>query len=210
MPNPASIRTARRRRLFLAKLGETSIVAEACRAGGAASGSFYNWRYADPQFAADWDRALSEGISTLEDEAIRRARDGVDTPVFYGGKQVATARRYSDRLLIFLLKAHRPDRYREPPWWRARANDEAPDADAPYANPTIDGILPDGRSLKEMNLAELREEFLDHMARQGLAVVDAGDRDAAGAPADRSLLSGFWGASPRVISGSPGIFPGGP
>ncbi len=52
----------------------------------------------------------------LEDEAIRRARDGVTIPVFYAGKEVGAIRRPSDTLLMFLLRAHRPERYRERPW----------------------------------------------------------------------------------------------
>lgn len=217
MPNPTSIRTARRRRIFLRVLRRTAIVAEACRAAGAANGSFYNWRHADPDFAAAWDRALADGITTLEDEAIRRARDGVEAPVFYQGKQVGTTRKYSDRLLVFLLKAHKPERYRDQLWWSQRPGRPAAGGGTARAGPSHDpdddpndDILPDGRNPKEMTLAELREEFLDHMARQGLAVVDAGDHGAAGAAADRSLLSGYWGASPRVLSEAPGIFPRGP
>ncbi len=151
---PPRIRSARRRRLFLAALSETAIVAEACRAGGAARGSFYRWRYDDPDFAEDWNRALDIGLSTLEDEAIRRARDGVAAPVFYGGVQVATVRRFSDRLLMFLLKAHRPDIYGERP--RRPAIGGGMNAGA---LPGPDEYLPDGRRLQDLSLDELRREF---------------------------------------------------
>jgi hypothetical protein len=33
--------------------------------------------------------------------------------VFYQGQQFATVRKYSDTLLIFLLKGRKPERYRE-------------------------------------------------------------------------------------------------
>lgn len=49
----------------------------------------------------------------LEDEARRRAVDGVDEPVFQGGELVGHVRRYSDRLLEFLLRGRRPTVYRE-------------------------------------------------------------------------------------------------
>ena len=49
----------------------------------------------------------------LEDEAIRRAREGVDEPVFYKGEHCGNVRRYSDTLLIFMLKARKPDVYRK-------------------------------------------------------------------------------------------------
>lgn len=169
MPNPASIRTARRRRIFLRVLAETSIVAEACRAAGAANGSFYNWRHADPDFAADWDRALAAGISTLEDEAIRRARDGVEKPVFYGGKQVATTRDYSDRLLIFLLKAHKPERYREQLWW-SRRDGAPPAADAPRP----EAMAPEQRNARIIHLLKKSGYIKD--------VVWPGDRPVDNAP----------------------------
>lgn len=46
-------------------------------------------------FAAEWDEAVDEGTDVLEDVAFRRAVDG------------------SDRLLIFLLKARRPEKFRD-------------------------------------------------------------------------------------------------
>jgi len=47
----------------------------------------------------------------LEDEALRRAVDGIDTPVYHKGKMVDTKKEYSDPLLQTMLKAHAPDRY---------------------------------------------------------------------------------------------------
>ena len=59
-------------------------------------------------FAAQWDEALGEGIDILEAEARRRAFTGVEKPVYYKGKVVGSTTKYSDRLLMFLLKAHDP------------------------------------------------------------------------------------------------------
>ena len=42
---------------------------------------------------------------------MRRAREGVEEPVFQGGLCCGHVRRYSDLLLIFLLKSRRPHRY---------------------------------------------------------------------------------------------------
>lgn len=53
------------------------------------------------------------GVSALEDEAHRRAFDGVDEPVFYKGEDCGAVKKYSDTLAIFLLKAHAPEKYRE-------------------------------------------------------------------------------------------------
>ncbi len=152
MPKMRSIRTARRRARFLQVLSECALVSCAVAAAGAARGSFYNWRYDDPQFAADWDRALDEGIALLEDEAIRRARDGVTIPVFYAGEEVGAIRRPSDALLMFLLRAHRPERYRERPWVPGGG---------PYraVSGGFEAPLSDGRRPGEMSDAELDREI---------------------------------------------------
>ena len=49
----------------------------------------------------------------LEEEAIRRACRGVNEPVFYRGKVCGAIQKYSDTLLIVLLKALAPAKYRE-------------------------------------------------------------------------------------------------
>ena len=111
MTRTASIRTAKRRRIFLETLADTAMIAAACRAAGLSRGAVYGWREAEPEFAAEWDRALEMAVSALEDEAILRARDGIEVPVIRRGKVVGTRRRRSDQLLMFLLKARWPDRY---------------------------------------------------------------------------------------------------
>ena len=63
------------------------------------------------RFAAQWDEALGEGSDLLEAEARRRAVTGIDKPVFYKGKVVGSTKKYSGRLLMFLLEAHRPQKF---------------------------------------------------------------------------------------------------
>ena len=70
------------------------------------------WPENDEEFAQRWNDAVEAGIDRLEDEAIRRARDGVKRPVFYMGKVVGYVQEYSDSLLKFLLEAKRPAVYR--------------------------------------------------------------------------------------------------
>jgi hypothetical protein len=70
------------------------------------------WPENDEEFAQRWNDAVEAGIDRLEDEAIRRARDGVKRPVFYMGKAVGYVQEYSDSLLKFLLEAKRPVVYR--------------------------------------------------------------------------------------------------
>ncbi|HMB75485.1 MAG TPA: hypothetical protein VKN76_03740 [Kiloniellaceae bacterium] len=111
MTNPMTIRTPKRRARFLEVLSEHAIVGRAAAAAGASRSAFYRWRREDPDFAADWDEAVDLGISALEDEALRRALEGEETPVFHGGKQIGVTRKLSERLLIFMLKARRPEIY---------------------------------------------------------------------------------------------------
>lgn len=48
----------------------------------------------------------------MEDEAWRRAMVGTEKPVFHRGKQIGTKLVKSERMLIMLLKARRPEKYR--------------------------------------------------------------------------------------------------
>jgi len=73
----------------------------------------YDWRTEDPEFAERWEEAMRIGAEALEDEAKRRAFDGVDEPVFFQGVAMDTVRKYSDTLAIFLLKGAMPEKYRE-------------------------------------------------------------------------------------------------
>lgn len=101
-------------RAFLAALEETANVTSAAEAAGITRQNAYAYRRDSAEFAAAWDAALDMGVGTLEDEAIRRARDGVEEPIYQRGEYMGTIRRYSDTLLIFLLKAHKPERYNPP------------------------------------------------------------------------------------------------
>jgi hypothetical protein len=69
------------------------------------------WERKDPEFEKAVKEAWESGTDVLEDEAKRRAVDGVEEPVYQKGLQVGFVRKYSDTLLIFLLKS-RSDRFR--------------------------------------------------------------------------------------------------
>lgn len=97
---------------FLVSLAGYGNVSAAARAARASRNFVYEQRHADEAFATAWDEALQLGTAGLEDEARRRAFEGVRKPVHQGGKLVGYVRDYSDTLLIFLLKAHDP-KFRE-------------------------------------------------------------------------------------------------
>lgn len=108
-----SIRTPEKEIAFLAALAATCSVTRACEAAGMARRTAYEWRDADPDFFRRWEEAKAIGAEALEDEAMRRAVEGCDKPVFHQGVAVGTIREYSDTLAIFLLKGAKPEKYRE-------------------------------------------------------------------------------------------------
>ncbi len=73
----------------------------------------YREREHNADFRAAWEKAERIGTKLLEGEASRRAFHGTKKPVYQGGKHVGDIQEYFDTLLIFLLKARRPKRYRE-------------------------------------------------------------------------------------------------
>ena len=107
--------TSRRRAAFLKALTDTGNVSAAARAARASRSRAYQLKAADPGFAAEWADALETATDALDAEARRRALEGVETPHFHQGRVAGTVRKYSDPLLMFLLHAHRPDRYRDRP-----------------------------------------------------------------------------------------------
>ena len=76
-------------------------------------GYFLSLLKEDPEFKTAYEAAGEEAVQVLEDEAIRRAYEGVERPVSQGGKKVGVVQEYSDTLLIFLLKGARPNKYRD-------------------------------------------------------------------------------------------------
>lgn len=109
-----TVRTPKKRTAFIESLRETGgNVSRSCEAADMSRVAAYEWRTADPEFAKEWNDAVEFGTDELEEEARRRAYAGVDEPVFYQGEQCGTVRKYSDTLLIFLLKGRRPETYRD-------------------------------------------------------------------------------------------------
>ena len=98
---------------FLAELAEGHTVKAATVLAKIGHTAVYERREKDPVFAQAWAEALEQGTQVLEEEARRRALVGVTEPVFYKGEVCGEVQKYSDTLLIFMLKARRPEVYRE-------------------------------------------------------------------------------------------------
>ena len=147
-------RTPEKEQQFLDALAETGNVSIACLEAGLGRRTVYEWKEADPDFAELWDDHLDQGIAKLELECLRRARDGVEEDVYQGGHLVGTRKRYSDTLAIFLLKAHKPDVYRE--------------------RVEVSGKLETRPDLSELNETEL-EQFESLLARTVAASAGGGE-----------------------------------
>lgn len=89
------------------------MVSEACRVVGISRTVVYQERQRDEVFAVQWADVEEKTTEAMEREAYRRGVEGVEKPVYQGGKLVGRVNEYSDTLLIFMLKARRPDKYRE-------------------------------------------------------------------------------------------------
>lgn len=97
---------------FLSALRLTGNVRAASAAAGVTRSTAYGQRETDQAFRQAFDDAREEAADRLEQEAFRRAHDGTRRPIGVNGK-THFIREYSDTLLIFLLKAARPQRYRD-------------------------------------------------------------------------------------------------
>ena len=102
---------AAQKQTFLQALSEGRSVRQAAEAAGVAPEVPYGWRAGDDAFVSAWKIAEEAGTDIIEEEAFRRAVNGVQKPVYRSGEVVGHVADYSDTMLMFLLKARRPDRY---------------------------------------------------------------------------------------------------
>jgi hypothetical protein len=130
--------TPQRQRDFIAALADSGCVAQAARDAGMAERSCYRLRRESPQFAAAWEAAIAHAARRLVDLAFDRAIHGSDEPVFdKEGNRVGRRMRQNDRLLMFLLRAYMPERFRHA-HRSARAPAEPP---PPAAEPIAEALL---------------------------------------------------------------------
>lgn len=99
---------------FIEELAAGLTVVEAALKVGRGRRDFYRLKADDPEFAAEWRAAYDEGTDKLEAEAERRAVNGVPRLSYdKDGNLVREEQVYSDALMIFLLKARRPEKFRD-------------------------------------------------------------------------------------------------
>lgn len=126
--------TENRYNLFLAELAIDGNVTRAANAAGVDRSNAYQRRLRNPTFAERWDEAIQAATDAIEAEAFRRAVTGVEEVVYYLGKPCGRITRYSDRLLIALLKKHIP-KYRDS--GRTEIANASGDVQKAEASPTV-------------------------------------------------------------------------
>jgi hypothetical protein len=103
----------KKRKIFLKVLGETGQVTKAAESAGYTTPAFlHKLRRDDEEFAEQWEDAVQTAKYMLEDEGIRRGRDGVMEAVYHKGEIIDYKLVYSDTLLMFMLKKLDPS-YRD-------------------------------------------------------------------------------------------------
>ena len=106
--------TEEKQRRFIEVLADTGQVSRAAKAVGLTRESAYKLRRQPhaAAFARAWDAARHHAGDLIEDTAFERAIEGEERPVFNEyGEVIATKRVVNDRLLIFLLRHLKPERY---------------------------------------------------------------------------------------------------
>ena len=130
---------AHKKERFLIELASGASVRTAALSVSVKPEAPYEWRKLDQAFAERWQLAEEAGTDLIEEEAFRRAVTGVEKPVYRGGEIVGHVSDFSDTMLMFLLKARRPERY------GGKAADDKLDAHA---------------LAKRLNLKGARDEFI--------------------------------------------------
>ena len=98
---------------YLEALPKYFTVTAACTKAGISTARLSQWRESDGAFLVKEQHARDALADQLEAEAIRRAFKGVRVPVYQGGLLAGHIQQYSDQLLVLMLKALRPEKFRE-------------------------------------------------------------------------------------------------
>lgn len=73
----------------------------------------FMWLKESELYVAEFEKAKPLAKEHLRDSAIKRAEDGVQEPVFQGGELVGWKNKFSDTLMLALLKGAFPGEYKD-------------------------------------------------------------------------------------------------
>src|SRR5262249_44545576 len=118
----------------LAAFAAIGNIGAAAAAAGIDRSTHYRWKREDSEYAEAFERAVEEAAGVFEDVAVQRATEGLEEPLIYQGELVykrdpltneivpapvtsepvpLMIRRRSDTVLLAVLKAWAPTKYRE-------------------------------------------------------------------------------------------------
>lgn len=148
------------------RISENSPTIDAIRSEGISPSCFYNNVAKDNELVdvlqkaqADRDEKFKQQrIEMLEQTALSRAIEGWDEPVYQGGQLIGVKRKFSDVLLMFMLKGLKPEVYKE------SANINVNNANT-VSNTTVEFSPEQKRRIADV--VKYREEFLT--SRSGAA-----------------------------------------
>lgn len=98
---------------FLTALAKQGTVTAACESARIERSTAYRAREAHEDFKQEWNAAREAFAELLEKEAIRRAVKGVRRARYFKDELLRYEREYSDTLLLALLRANNPQKYKE-------------------------------------------------------------------------------------------------
>lgn len=108
MPRSASNISAR---AFLKAYAQTANITKAAEAAKIDRALHYRWLDKSEKYRAAFLEAERQAGDYLESVAVERATEGVLEPVFYQGRAVSAVRRYSDGVMMTLLRGFKPKRF---------------------------------------------------------------------------------------------------
>jgi len=150
--------------------------------------TIYRWLKSDPEFRREFeqakegaaDKAKQRKVELAETELYRRGFEGVDTPVYQGGKLVGTVRKHDTLAAFGWLRAHCPTRWARPEIpYLAAGNGEGKVGPGPDLSRLSDGELQEFRDLARKTLSEKIAEVAERITPRaqrlltGPVVVDA-------------------------------------
>lgn len=103
----AAKRSPERDNVVVAWLERGYTLGTAADKAGTSRNTLQAWRQSDPEFNRRVEEAMERGTDVIEDEARRRAVDGIDEPVFQQGECVGFKRVHSDSLMQMILGGRR-------------------------------------------------------------------------------------------------------
>lgn len=98
---------------FYEVFSETANVSKSCEVANFSRTYFYQRLKEDAEFKKQHELEFEKAVDKMEEEARRRAFQGILEPVFHKGEVVGHKRCFSDGLAMFLLSGYKPKVFKQ-------------------------------------------------------------------------------------------------